>query len=67
MKEKELSPHYKKLKIEPLTYIVENNLGFIEGNIIKYVSRYKFKEGKYDLLKAKEYLEKLIELQDDKI
>jgi hypothetical protein len=52
-------PHYK-LNIEPIIYITANNLNFIEGNIIKYVSRYKNKNGKEDLLKAKFYLEYLI-------
>jgi hypothetical protein len=36
-------------------------MGFLEGNIIKYVTRYKHKNGKADLLKAKEYLDKLLE------
>lgn len=53
-------PHYGELKIQPTDYIHENNLGFIEGNIIKYVSRYKMKNGKEDLLKALDYLNTLI-------
>jgi hypothetical protein len=52
--------HYTELKISPLEYIQKNNLGFIEGNIIKYVSRYKNKNGIEDLKKAKWYLEFLI-------
>lgn len=52
--------HYKKLDIEPIDYILANKMNFCEGNIIKYVSRYKEKGGKEDLLKAKEYLEILI-------
>ena len=39
----------------------DNNLGYLEGNIIKYVSRYKKKGGMADLLKAQHYLQKLIE------
>lgn len=53
--------HYKKVPIQPWDYIISNNLGFLEGNIIKYVTRYQEKNGKQDLLKAKHYLEKLIE------
>lgn len=56
--------HYKDMKFQPLEYIVENNLGFCEGNIIKYITRYKFKNGKEDLLKAKHYIEVLIENYD---
>jgi hypothetical protein len=53
--------HYQKLKIQPLDYIQANNLGFIEGNIIKYVTRYKDKNGVEDLKKAQHYLNYLIE------
>ena len=37
--------HYKTLAIEPIRYIVENGMDFCEGNVIKYVSRYKEKNG----------------------
>jgi hypothetical protein len=52
--------HYNK-GIECWDYIVSHNMGFLEGNIIKYVTRYKLKNGRADLLKAKEYLDKLLE------
>lgn len=52
--------HYNK-GIECWDYIVSHNMGFLEGNIIKYVTRYKHKNGRADLLKAKEYLDKLLE------
>ncbi len=52
--------HYANCTIEPIEYIVKNNLGFCEGNVIKYVTRYKAKNGLEDLLKAKYYLERLI-------
>lgn len=54
--------HYKTV-IEPWDYIVANNLGYLEGNIVKYVSRYKNKNGLQDLEKALHYLEKLIEVR----
>ena len=57
--------HYK-LPIQPIEYIHKNNLGFIEGNIIKYVSRHRAKNGKEDLLKAKHYIDLLIQLEYDK-
>ena len=53
--------HYTAHKIEPIKYIVANNLNFLEGNIIKYVTRYKLKNGAEDLRKAKQYLDWLIE------
>jgi len=53
--------HYKKMKIQPTEYILANDLGFIEGNIIKYISRYKFKNGIEDLRKAEHYIKMLIE------
>ena len=53
--------HYKKLEIQTWDYIIANNIGYMEGNIIKYVSRWKEKGGEKDLLKAKHYLDRLIE------
>lgn len=55
--------HYKGLKIQPAEYIHANNIGFLEGNAIKYVSRYKLKNGKADLEKAIHCIELLIELE----
>ena len=57
--------HYSKSGIQPLDYIIANDLSFIEGNIIKYVTRYKHKDGVEDLLKAQEYLRLLIEKHND--
>ena len=53
--------HYKKYKIQPVEFIVKNNIGFCEGNIIKYVLRFKDKGGIADLEKAKHYIELLID------
>jgi hypothetical protein len=55
------SGHYKTLKIEPIEYIEANGLGFCEGNIVKYVSRWKQKNGLDDLRKAEWYIRRLIE------
>lgn len=54
--------HYHRKVIQPWDYIVANNIGYLEGNIIKYVSRYKEKGGLQDLYKASHYLDKLIEV-----
>ena len=54
--------HYKKYKIQPTEFIHKNSIPFIEGNIVKYVIRHRDKNGIQDLLKAKHYIELLIEL-----
>lgn len=53
------SPHYNN-GIETIDYIESHNMGFHQGNVIKYVTRYKHKGGVEDLKKAKYYLERLI-------
>ncbi len=58
--------HYNN-KIEPRDYITANNLDFNEGNIIKYISRYKQKNGLEDLLKAQNYLNYLIKINQPNI
>lgn len=58
--------HYKDQKIEPWDYIAANNIGYLEGNAIKYLTRWKAKDGLKDLNKAKHYIEKLIELEQIK-
>ena len=55
------APSYYKTAIAPIDYIMANNLNFCEGNIIKYITRYKEKGGVEDLKKAKNYIEYLIE------
>lgn len=55
--------HYKDLKIQPIEYTLANKLGFCEGNIIKYVTRHKSKNGIEDLKKAKHYIDLLLELE----
>ena len=56
--------HYATKSIQPWDYIIANDLGYLEGNIIKYVSRWKDKGGVEDLKKAQHYLQKLIETHD---
>ena len=55
--------HYKDRAIQPIVYIHANNLGFCEGNVIKYVTRHKEKNGAADLEKAIHYLQLLLELE----
>ena len=54
--------HYIDKGIQPWDYIIANNLGYLEGNIVKYVSRWEAKGGIDDLRKAQHYLAKLIEV-----
>lgn len=58
--------HYKSKKIQPWDYIAANGLGYFDGNVVKYVSRWQDKGGVADLEKALHYLQKLIELQGNK-
>lgn len=53
--------HYKDFAIQPFEFIQKNKLSFAQGNILKYVCRYKNKNGLQDLLKAKHYIDLLIE------
>lgn len=58
--------HYIANKIEPIDFIIENNLNFCEGNVIKYISRYKRKNGIEDLKKARQYIDFLIKKEVEK-
>lgn len=54
-------PHYTRFKIQPIDFIKANRLGYLEGNVIKYVCRYPHKGTPLkDLYKAKDYIEHLI-------
>lgn len=55
--------HYKSFAIQPAEFIHKNAIGFLEGNVIKYVCRHAKKNGKADLLKARHYIDLLIEWQ----
>lgn len=60
--------HYKEKAIQPWDYIAANGIGYLDGCAIKYLSRWRDKGGVQDLLKARHYIDKLIELdakQDD--
>lgn len=55
--------HYKRFAIQPIEFIERNRLGFVEGNVVKYVCRHEMKGGADDLRKAIHYLELLLELR----
>lgn len=52
--------HYASQKIQPIDYIQANDIGFEEGNIVKYITRHKLKNGKEDVEKALHYCELLL-------
>lgn len=56
--------HYKDMVIQPFEYCHRNGLGLLEGNVVKYVSRYKVKGGVEDLRKAIHCLQLLIEEEE---
>ena len=58
--------HYKTKAIQPWDFIVSNNIGFLEGNAIKYLCRWRDKGGIQDLEKARHYIDKLIEVEKAK-
>lgn len=58
--------HYKSMKIQPIEFIHANNIPFPEGSVIKYVCRWRDKDGLKDLEKAKHFIELLIELENRK-
>jgi len=55
--------HYKDLRIQPIEYIHANGIPFAEGCVIKYVTRWRGKNGVDDLRKARHFLDLLIELE----
>lgn len=55
--------HYQQKAIQPWDYVAANNIGFFEGNAIKYLTRWRDKGGVEDLRKAQHYIAKLIELE----
>ena len=67
MREDNSPKHYTDCKIEPIEFILANKMSFLEGNIIKYITRYGRKDGIKDLIKAEQYLKWLIqENEEDK-
>ena len=58
--------HYKKQAVEPVEYIYLNGITYIEGNVIKYVTRWRDKGGIADLKKAQHYLDILIQFEEEK-
>ena len=62
----EINPsHYRQGRIECIDYITDKELSFLEGNVVKYVTRWRHKNGLEDLKKAQWYMNKLVEVNDE--
>ena len=64
-------PHYFRFKIEPITFIMQNEIPYAEGNAIKYLCRWRWKHKTKeaqieDLKKAKQYIDLILEHEDNK-
>lgn len=55
--------HYKDLAIQPVEYIFHNQLPYLEGNVVKYVTRHKSKNGAEDIRKAIHYCQLILQLE----
>lgn len=55
--------HYKSMKIQPIEYAMANGFNMCEGNVLKYISRHRRKNGREDLEKAKHMIDLLIEME----
>jgi hypothetical protein len=53
--------HYERMEIQPIDFILKNGLDYCEGNVVKYISRWRHKNGIEDLKKARHYIDMLIE------
>jgi hypothetical protein len=53
--------HYASMKIQPVEFITANELGFLEGNVVKYICRHHAKNGAEDIKKAIHYCELLLQ------
>lgn len=55
--------HYKGLKIQPVEYIGANGLDYFQGNVVKYITRHKTKNGAEDIRKAIHYCQLILQMQ----
>ena len=63
LEKQEGGDHYRAMTIQPVQYIHANGLGFLEGNVVKYISRHRMKGGAEDVRKAIHYCELILELE----
>ena len=60
-KDKQVGGDHYQMPIQPIEFIVANSIEYRAGNVIKYVVRHSKKNGKEDLLKARHYLDMIIQ------
>lgn len=65
--DKQINGDHYRGAIQTWDYILAHDLGFLEGNIVKYVTRFRKKNGIQDLEKAQHYLQKLIEVEHERL
>jgi len=53
--------HYKQMKIQPIEFIYENQIPYMESNVIKYICRHKYKNKEEDIRKAIHYCMLILE------
>jgi hypothetical protein len=58
--------HYRKLAIQPWDFVIANKLDYFQGSIIKYITRWRDKNGVEDLYKARHFLNKYIQEEESK-
>lgn len=63
LRRQEGGTHYRDYPIQPVEYIVADGIGFLAGNVIKYATRYRDKNGAEDIRKAIHYLELILEFE----
>ena len=66
VKDKQVGGSHYQLAIQPIDFIVKNNIPFREANVIKYITRHREKNGRQDIEKAIHYLEMILEDYDGK-
>ena len=64
VKDKQVGGSHYQLEIQPIDFIVKNNIPFREANVIKYITRHREKNGRQDIEKAIHYLEMILEDYD---
>ena len=63
LRQQEGGDHYRKYAIQPVEYSIANKLSFCAGNVVKYVTRYRDKNGAEDIRKAIHYLNLILEFE----
>ena len=55
--------HYKDMAIQPVEYIYANEMPYMDGNVVKYISRHRSKNGAEDVRKAIQYCQMILQME----